>query len=233
MGRGLKQQKLVLHVNDWFKNGFELLNGGDYILSVKVRGNLLQSQERSTRGRRTAPPMCDAMCNAFGSLAHISQSCARTHRLRSARHNSVLDYIVAKAEATADSVVREPVINTRVGRRKPDLVAVVDDVVLIIDVTIVADNCNLNRPFEEKVTYYNTADINDWARVTYPGKSCEFGAVVFNWRGALDRNSSVLLRRLGVSARDETLLSCRVLTFTSCMFKVFTQSTVRAGGAVL
>src|SRR6218665_3712748 len=96
---------------------------------------------------------------------------------------------------------------------------------MIVDVTIVADNCNLDRPFEEKVTYYNTADIVDWITATYPGKLWEFGAVVFNWRGALDRRSSVLLRRLGVSAGDETLLSCRVLTFTSSMFKFFTQST--------
>ena len=86
---------------------------------------------------------------------------------------------------------------------------------MIVDVTIVADNCNLDRPLEEKVTYYNTADIVDWITATYPGKLWEFGAVVFNWRGALDRRSSVLLRRLGVSAGDESLLSCRLLTFTS------------------
>src|SRR6218665_1108990 len=161
--------------------------------------------------------MCDAMCNAQGTLAHISQSCrppTRTNLLRCARRNSVLDYIVTKAEANGYSVVREPVIPTRVDRRKPDLVAEVDGVILIVDVTIVADNCNLDRPFEENVTYYNTANIVDWIIATYPGKLWEFGAVVFNWRGALDRRSSVLLRRLGVSAGDETLLSCRVLTFT-------------------
>ncbi len=228
-GRGLRQQRQTPRINNWVCNGSQLLCGGDYIAAVKVRGNLLPTQERSTRGRRTAPTMCDAMCNAQGTLAHISQSCTRTHLLRSARHNSVLDYIVTKAEAKGYNVVREPVIPTRVGRRKPDLVAEVDGVILIVDVTIVADHCNLDSPFEEKVTYYNTTDIVDWIIATYPGKVWEFGAVVFNWRGALNRRSSVLLRRLGVSAGDETLLSCRVLTFTSSMFKFFTQSTVRAG----
>ena len=144
--------------------------------------------------------------------------------MRSARHNSVLDYIITKVEAKGYSVVREPVIPTRVGRRKPDLVAEVDGVILIVDVTILA-HCN----FEEKVNYHNTAGIVDWITATYQGKLLEFGAVVFNWRGALDRRSSVLLRRLGISAGAESLLSCRVLTFTSSMLKAFTQLTVRAG----
>lgn len=231
-GRGLRQQRQTPHVNNWVCNGSQLLNGGDYIQSVKVRGNLLQTQERSARGRRTVPTMCDAGCNAQGTLAHISQSCTRTHRLRCARHDSVLDYIIAKAEAKEHSVIREPVIPTRAGRRKPDLIAEVDGVILVVDVTIVADHCNLDRPFREKVDYYHTSDVTDWIAAIYPSRECEFGAVVFNWRGALDRNSSAILRRLGVSAMDETLLSCRVLTFTSCMFKAFTQSTVRAGRAV-
>lgn len=59
----------------------------------------------------------------------------RTHRLRYARHDSVLDFITDKAEAKARSVVREPVILTRAGRRRPDLVAEIDDRVLIVDVT--------------------------------------------------------------------------------------------------
>jgi hypothetical protein len=151
----------------------------------------------------------------------------RTHRLRCERHNSVLEFIVNRAIAMRHDVVREPVIPTRAGRRKPDLVALVDGSVLVVDVTIVSDQWNLNTPFTEKVDYYNTDDIKAWLAASYPGKTCEFGAVVFNWRGALNLKSSALLRRLGVSARDETLLSCRVLTFTANMFKAFTRSTVR------
>src|SRR5678816_1176898 len=90
-GRGLRQQRQTPHVNNWVCNGSQLLNGGDFIQAVKVRGNLLQTQERSSRGRRTVPPMCDAGSNAQSTLAHISQSCTRTHRLRRARHDSVLD----------------------------------------------------------------------------------------------------------------------------------------------
>ena len=226
-GRGLRHQRQSPHVNNWVRDGSDLLSGGDYLEAVLVRGNLFQTPERATRGRRTVPPMCDAGCNSTCTLAHMSQSCMRTHRLRCERHNSVLEFIVNRAIAMRHDVVREPVIPTRAGRRKPDLVALVDGSVLVVDVTIVSDQWNLNTPFTEKVDYYNTDDIKAWLAASYPGKTCEFGAVVFNWRGALNLKSSALLRRLGVSARDETLLSCRVLTFTANMFKAFTRSTVR------
>jgi hypothetical protein len=100
-GRGLRHQRETPHVNDWVRDGSDLLTGGDYLEAVLVRGNLLATAERCSRGRRTVPPKCDAMCNASGTLAHISQSCMRTHLLRCARHDSVLDYIVSKRRASA------------------------------------------------------------------------------------------------------------------------------------
>ena len=77
-------------------------------------------------------------------------------------------------------------------------------------------------------------DLNviDWVAQVFPGSPCEFGVVVLNWRGVLHHALSSLLRKLGVSAMDETLMSCRVLTYTANMFRHFTRSTVR-GPAVL
>ena len=89
-GRGLKQQGQTPHINTWVTDGSALLSGGDYIQAVKVRGSLLPSAERSSRGRRTGPVWCDAGCNAQGTQAHISQSCARTHCFRCDGHNSVV-----------------------------------------------------------------------------------------------------------------------------------------------
>lgn len=56
----------------------------------------------------------------------------------------------------------------------------VDGRVLILDVTIVADNCSPVNPYEKQVAYYKTTDIIDWITANYPGRSMEFGAVVFN-----------------------------------------------------
>lgn len=225
-GRGLKQQGQTPHVNRWVTDGSALLSGGDYIQAVKVRGNLMPSGERSSRGRREGPMMCDAGCNAQSTLAHTSQSCVRTHRLRCGRHDSVLDLIVKRIEAQGHTVLREPNIPTGVGWRKPDLVAQVDGVAHIVDVTITADCNDMSGPYAEKVRYYNRTDIIEWVKNIFPGSPCELGAVVLNWRGSLHRASSALLRRLGVGAADETLLSVRVLTFTANMFKHYTRSAV-------
>src|SRR6218665_2907026 len=89
-GRGLRQQGQAPHVNRSVTDGSALLLGWDYIQSVKLRGNLLPSTERMSRGRWQVPVLCDAGCNAQGTLAHTSQSCTRTHRLRCDRHDSVL-----------------------------------------------------------------------------------------------------------------------------------------------
>lgn len=150
-GRGLQQQRQSLHINDWVRNGSGLSSGCDYLQVVLVQGNLLPSQESSSRGRSTVPPMRDAGCSASRTLAHISQSCQRT----------VLDHIVAKVLSKEHSMVWEPVIPTRAGSRKPDPVVGVDGRVLILHVTNVADHCSFVNPYEKMVAYYKTGDIID------------------------------------------------------------------------
>src|SRR6218665_3623567 len=122
-GRGLVQQGQTPRVNRWVTDGSALLSGHDFIQAVKVRDNLLPTAERTSRGRRQGPVMCDAGCNAQGTLAHISQSCAKTHFHRCDRHDSVLGLIIEKIESRVHEVIREPSIPTGDGRRKPDLVA--------------------------------------------------------------------------------------------------------------
>jgi len=125
----------------WVMDGSALLSGWDYIQSVILRGNLPPSAERMSRGRRQAPVLCDKGCNAQGNLVHTSQSCTRTHRLWCDRHDSVLGLIIEKIESRGHEVIRELSIPTGEGRRKLDLVAQVDSVAHVVDVTITSD-CN-------------------------------------------------------------------------------------------
>src|SRR6218665_1587044 len=85
---------------------------------------------------------------------------------------------------------------------------------------------DMSGPYRDKVRYYAQFDVIDWVAKVYPGLPCEFGVGVLNWRGSLHHESSALLRRLGVSAEDETLLSIRVLTYTATMLKHRTRSTM-------
>lgn len=112
-GRGLWQSSGYPAVNDWVTEGSALLTGGDFIQAIQVRGNLKPTIERSSRGRRESPPLCEAGCNAVCGLGHISQSCTRTHRLRSARHDSIVEFIRNLLEKRGNSVIVEPNIVTK------------------------------------------------------------------------------------------------------------------------
>lgn len=226
-GKGLCNHNETPHVNSWVTDGTLLLTGGDYVQAIKVRGNLLPTGERSTRGRRSVPPKCDAGCNAVESLGHISQSCSRTHLIRCARHNSVAKYIDKRCCELNYEVWSEPSIVTSMGLRKPDLIVYNQNVCYIIDVSITADFFPMTRPYNAKLLYYNINEIRSWLEDKLPGRSLIFEAVIINWRGAFHHRSSRALRNLGLTKMDLKIMTVRVLTFTANLYKSFVRSTTR------
>lgn len=48
------------------------------------------------------------------------------------------------------------------GRRKSDLVAQVDEVAYLVDVSITSDTNDMSCPHEEIVSYYRSRDVIDW-----------------------------------------------------------------------
>lgn len=227
-GKGLKYSNSWPSVNNWVTDGTTLLTGSDFIHAVQVRGNLLPSAERSSRGRRVELPLCEAGCNAVSTLSHISQSCVRTHRLRTARHDSLVDFIRKSLEGEGYSVLVEPIIKTAQGNRKPDLVIVKEAECHIVDVTITSDVFGMASAYEQKVAYYGNEDIRQWAMEKWPGHCIFVGAVVLNWRGALYSKTACLLRRLGIKDFDLKILVVRVLTYTFSMFRHFSRGTTRS-----
>lgn len=226
-GKGLWQCSNYPAISNWVTDGTSLLTGGDYIQAVQVRGNLLPSSERSTRGRREALPFCEAGCNAVCSLGHISQSCVRTHRLRCARHNSLVEFMRSLLVKNGNIVLVEPIIVTRHGNRKPDIVSINSDECHILDVTISADVFDMAKAYQQKVSYYQDEDILHWAASEWPGKLISVDAIVMNWRGAVYHRSASLLRYLGLKDSDMRILAVRILTYTSSMFRHYSKSTTR------
>ena len=92
-GRGLSNCSEVKSANSWVSDGSSLLTGGNFLRAIKVRGNLLPTDTRCSRGGRV-PLLCDAGFGSRGSLGHILQSCSRTHDQRvHRRHNRVCDLL--------------------------------------------------------------------------------------------------------------------------------------------
>lgn len=226
-GKGLCQSSSWPPINSWVTDGTSLLTGGDFIQAVQVRGNLLPTVERSIRGRRNELPMCEAGCNAVSSLAHISQSCTRTHRLRSDRHNSIVDFIKNSLEKKGFAVVVEPNIVTRNGIRKPDLFVADESECRIVDVTITSDLFDMGNAYDQKVAYYCDEDVFRWAAEKWPGRLLSTNAVVYNWRGAIFRRSAGFLKQLGVKEFELKIMAARVLTYTYSMYRHYYKSTTR------
>ena len=72
-------------------------------------------------------------------------------------------------------MIHEPAIPTKVGKRKPDLVALVDEVAYVVDVTITLDSTDISGPYKEKVCCYARLDVIDWVANVYPGKPWVLG----------------------------------------------------------
>ncbi|CAB0037416.1 unnamed protein product [Trichogramma brassicae] len=75
------------------------------------------------------PIECRAGCGTTETAAHVIQGCHRTHGGRILRHDAICRIAVSSLRQLGWSVRQEPHFHTREGLRKPDVVAVKDQVV--------------------------------------------------------------------------------------------------------
>ena len=129
------------------------------------------------------------------SLWGISYRCPRTRASRIERHDKIIDFVESGASRQGYDIKREPAILTLAGIRKPDLILDRGECVTILDVTIVADNSDLEECHEIKCLCYGPRSIS-------------FEAVAMNWRGLLAVRSAAAPRALGLSASFLSLILC-------------------------
>ena len=212
-GRGLSDCRNAGFVNQWMVNGTSLLTGHSFINCVRVKGNLVHTALRASRGRPDASTKCDA-CNATESLAHILQMCERTHEVRVARHDKLSKYLISVLKSRGYNSNEEPAIPTPAGIRYPDIVAWNNDQCVVIDTTIVADCHDSDDAHTRKCVYYDKPAIRKWCgeRSGRPPDEILFTACTFNWRGTPARRTvNELLNGLGVSQNHLTIMSVRTL----------------------
>ena len=130
------------------------------------------------------------------SLGHILQVCPRTHASRIARHHKNVDLVEQRAVRLGYGVKQEPAIPTPAGIRKPNLVLDHSECVTILDVTIVADNADLDKCHNNKCLYYDQPAIRESAQRYYGPRSVSFEALAMNWRG-LSQKICCLAQRTG------------------------------------
>ena len=89
-----------------------------FIAAIKVRGNLIGTALRSTRGRPQDLTACNC-CGRMESLAHILQVCPRTHASCIAEHDEFVDLVNRVFTRKGYTISCEPAIPTRQGYESP------------------------------------------------------------------------------------------------------------------
>ena len=244
-GRGLVHfAESRVRQSKWVTDGDSKLSGKEYVQAVKVRGSLLATRSRASRGRALKSgltqvrgdrqAMCPACPDKVANLAHMSQTCGRTHGWRSQRHNALVKMLKSALERKGYTCYAEPRIPKGGTYLKPDLVCFrklpdareVD--VLLVDPTIVSDSCDFSDPLNVKFDKYAVGEVNDWCKETarrlselneLTPVSIDIRGVALDWRGCWAQESyQFLTQGVKLSKRYLELMSVRCLTSLAACF---------------
>ena len=228
-GRGLLESSRVPEPNGWVLGRSRLQSGRAFIDSVKVRGNLLPTRSRSSRGRRGPgnDGWCDAGCRTKESLNHISQACVRTHGGTIRRHDAVSRFVCGRLRQRGFTAIEEPRIPTLAGIRKPDIVADKNGKPVVLETQIKSDTLKLSEEHARKRRYYDTPDVLDWVRNKFGSENVPLvSTITLSWRGVWVPESATMLRELCLSKADQRLISVMVVEKTALIFRAFKRSTL-------
>ena len=227
-GGGLRGAHLTPNSSKWIEEGTLLLKGGDFVRGVKLRGNLMGTKTRSSRGRQPESVLCDFCSNRLESLGHIQQQCDRTHDARTFRHNRIMDYMLSRLDAAGYCTKKEQTIPTQAGQRRPDIIAWKPGIgSWVIDVQVVADAAagDLHDAHWRKTSYYlNNPEVREYAR-DLSGFPPVFTTLTSSWRGILAAASVNSWVELGLSKADLNIVLARVIEGGNLIYATHRKTT--------
>ncbi|KAG8171631.1 hypothetical protein JTE90_013064 [Oedothorax gibbosus] len=225
-GTPLAGQRVIPKMHSWVAAHNPSLVGRDFANAIKLRINALPTNSRLRRGR-AGDRYCRAGCRCKETLNHILQNCARTHGKRIARHDHIVNNIKAHLEQKGCQVFSEPIFDTPVGKRKPDIIAIRQGSALVIDAQVVGDSVDLNRAHRRKVNYYaDNVTLVDGIKALYGVDVVRFYSTTLNWRGVWSQESlNSLLEERVIPRSMIPSLPTKVLIGGLASFNFFCKST--------
>lgn len=159
-GRGLVDSARCSASSRWVDSDSAGISGRDYINFQKIRANALPCRSRLARGRQHERG-CRHGCSKVWSSgrtpetsAHVLQDCPVTKRLRITRHDKVKHHIAHFVRSKGWSVHEEVTLRTPDGVFRPDMIAIRDDRVVVVDTQIVGESISLDDAHERKTAKY-------------------------------------------------------------------------------
>lgn len=232
-GRHLKDTCKASASYHWVDKGAHVMSGADYVHMIHTKIGALPTRARCGRGRAV-----DVRCRACSyrsrpglqvpieTLYHVVQECGRTHGGRILRHDKVCRMLGDCLEAKGWTVVREPLIQTREGNKKPDLVCTKEDQVVVVDANIVASSA-IQSAFNLKQQKYGSSSMIDAVNQRFGGAGTQVAVlpVTISWRGVLNQASWKGLINMGVT-RTVINTAVRYVVFgTYLSFRRFMETT--------
>lgn len=123
-----------------------------------------------------------------------------THWERCRRHNFISIVLAKEIEQKQYTVYQEPSIWTSDGqRRKPDIIAIKGEEVVITDVQIVWEGPRpLAAAFANKSHYYSIPEFIEGCRRKWPGKEISILSIILGARGIWCKSNNLLLQKIGL-----------------------------------
>lgn len=207
----------------WISEGTRLLRGHTFIDAVKVRYNAMPNLTHKKRGQGV-PKECRAGCKTSETLTHILQKCPRTYGARIHRHNALATYLAGGLRKRGYQVLEEPIYATSLGDRKPDLVIIRDEQVMVLDVQVVGGGISLSQAHQSKVAKYMMHEIVNQIAKEY---NCTpiVTSLTLSYRGVWAEESVKSLKMLGCSNQDIKILTVRCLEGSIRCFRVHQRMT--------
>lgn len=190
--------------------------GRDYIQYSHVRINCLPTRIRTSRGIRRLDREieCRGGCRVTETAAHVIQSCHRTHGGRVKRHDAVCKVVAAGLRDAGWTVSEEPRYQTPAGLRKPDLVAVRDGCLRVVDAQVVSGASSIEEAHRRKRSYYaeNPGMVAALTRAhNVRADAVDFSTCTVSWRGIWSARSVDFLLGMGLSKGLLAGITTRVL----------------------
>lgn len=225
-GAGLAESNKTPGQHSWVRGGNLFMSGRDFINCIKLRFNCLPCRSRCSRGR-SDDRRCRAGCSRNEDLAHILQSCPRTHGQRIRRHDALTSYTIRGLEQRGFHVTREPHFKTSQGLMKPDILAVKDGAAYVIDAQVVTDGEPLRKAHSRKLDKY--AILREPITLLHGTTDVFFHSLTVNWRGVWSSDSCKMLIDSGlIRKKDIPVISTRAIIGGIAAFNFFNKSTQRS-----
>lgn len=185
------------------------MTGQDYVHFHQIRTGCIPTKARCGRGMETNDE-CRRCGLGSETNYHVLQACESTKGMRTKRHDVLLNVLQAELGSLreGDLIHREPLLNTQLGVRKPDLVIVRGRIAMLLEVHIVS-GLGMENARLAKINKYK--NIRDHIKATFHVDEVIVETVTMSYKGIFERKSAKTLCALGITKEGLRMMSASVL----------------------